>query len=84
MARGLNSPVRCEGRLRIARAHKAMAPSSIPLCGDEAGVSLSFNRFGAAYHIEIVCADPMTDSRCTQDNFIKDVYAKLLLFGGQE
>ena len=76
------SPVR--GALKDRARTQSDGTKLNPIMRDEAGVSMSFNRFGSAYHIEIVCADPLTDSRCTQDNFIKDVYAKLLLFGGQE
>ncbi len=55
----------------------------LPIERDDVGVSLRFNRFGAAYIIEVACANPRTDSRCRQDGFITDVYKKLLLFGGR-
>ena len=54
-----------------------------PIERDDVGVSVAFNRFGAAYTVEIVCDNPETDSRCSQDNFINDIYRKLLLFGGK-
>ena len=55
----------------------------LPIERDDVGVSLSFNRFGAAYMIEIACTDPQTDARCSEDGFITEVYKKLLLFGGR-
>ncbi len=32
-------------------------------------VTLTFNAFGAAYDIDVECARPTTDARCTQDDF---------------
>jgi hypothetical protein len=54
-----------------------------PIERDDVGVSISFNRFGAAYIIEISCQTPQTDTRCRDDAYINDVYEKLLLFGGR-
>ena len=54
-----------------------------PIERDDVGVSVSFNRFGAAYTVEVVCDDPRRDSRCSQNSFINDIYRKLLLFGGK-
>ena len=54
-----------------------------PIERDDVGVSVAFNRFGAAYTVEVVCDSPETDTRCSNDNFINDIYRKLLLFGGK-
>jgi|GEM_PF-3704903 len=54
-----------------------------PIERDDVGVSISFNRFGAAYTVEVVCDDPRRDTRCNQNGFINDIYRKLLLFGGK-
>jgi len=54
-----------------------------PIERDDVGVSISFNRFGAAYTVEVICDDPRRDKRCTQNSFINDIYRKLLLFGGK-
>ena len=42
-------------------------------------VSLSFNAFGAAYVIEVECAQPSTDTRCTDDGYVVALANELVL-----
>lgn len=37
---------------------------------NEAIVSLTFNAFGAAYVLEVECAKPTSDVRCTEDDYV--------------
>lgn len=42
-------------------------------------VSLSFNAFGAAYVIEVECARPSADPRCTEDDYAVELANALVL-----
>jgi len=42
-----------------------------------------FNRHGANYRIFVECENPQTDKRCTQEDFIRNLYATVLLVGGK-
>jgi hypothetical protein len=42
-------------------------------------ISLSFNAFGAAYVIEVECAKPSTDPRCTEDDYAVELANALVL-----
>lgn len=41
-----------------------------------------FKRHGVNYAISIECENPKTDKRCTQENFIKNLYGSLKMVGG--
>ncbi|HHL19429.1 MAG TPA: hypothetical protein ENJ33_06815 [Thiothrix sp.] len=49
----------------------------------EGMVSVDFNRHGANYTLSIECDQPDDDQRCTQTRFLQQVYADLVLIGGQ-
>ena len=42
-------------------------------------VTLSFSRFGVGYTIDVECAKPMDDTRCTEDGYIEKLYESLAL-----
>jgi hypothetical protein len=45
-------------------------------------VSLSFKAFGAAYMIDVECAAPMDDLRCTEDKYILSLAENLAIVAG--
>ena len=45
---------------------------------DGDGLSASFNRFGAAYTIQLDCDDHAHDPRCTDEAYVRGVIARLL------
>lgn len=45
-------------------------------------VSASFHAFGVAYVVEVECAKPFDDPRCTEDDYVRDVVADLTVAGG--
>lgn len=47
-------------------------------------VSLSFNAFGAAYVIEVECANPKSDPRCVKDDYVVELANALVLPEGGE
>lgn len=49
----------------------------------EGMVSVDFNRHGANYTLSIECDQPDDDQRCTQTNFLQQIYAELVMIGGQ-
>lgn len=46
-------------------------------------VVAEFNRHGANYTISVECAKPKTDKRCTEENFIRNLYANIVMVGGK-
>ena len=54
-------------------------PDGIVIDGSEAGISASFNRYGAAYSILLECASPLADSRCTSAAYIRGVIGRLVM-----
>lgn len=44
--------------------------------------TLAFNRFGVAYTIDVECARPLEDSRCTEDEYVLSIAEGLVLAGG--
>lgn len=45
-------------------------------------VGLSFKAFGVAYMLDVECARPMEDVRCTEDAFILELAESLAVIGG--
>lgn len=48
----------------------------------ETGRALSFTRFNVAYRLEVNCARPSVDKRCTNENFIQSLFSNLRVLGG--
>jgi hypothetical protein len=46
-------------------------------------VTLSFSRFGVGYTIDVECARPMEDTRCTEDGYVKKLYESLAVLESQ-
>lgn len=41
--------------------------------------TLSFERFGLGYHLDVECARPESDSRCTQDDYARSLHESMTL-----
>ena len=50
---------------------------------DEGMMTADFNRYGVNYTLQVECAKPATDIRCTQENFIRKLYGELDVVGGR-
>lgn len=76
---------------RLAMVHPNIKAGSMDSLRNEEGaiisrthgiVSASFNRFGAAYIIDVECAQPFNDARCTADSYVNGLISDLGLMGG--
>lgn len=54
-------------------------PDGIVIDGAEGGMDASFSRFGASYSISLECAQPETDTRCTNPAYVRGVIARLVV-----
>ena len=61
----------------------AKTSSKIEFIQEEGMMSADFNRHGVNYSLLVECDDPETDKRCTQEGFLKDIYTRLIMVGGQ-
>ena len=57
--------------------------SNIEFMQEEGMMSADFNRHGVNYSLLIECDDPKKDTRCTEETFLKDIYKRLIMVGGQ-
>lgn len=64
-------------RLRAQRGDDGLAIGQT-----ESGQSAEFERYGAAYAVEIHCIDPEADARCRDPETIRDVVRRLVIAGG--
>jgi hypothetical protein len=46
-------------------------------------MTVDFNRHGANYAISIECDKPKTDTRCTQESFVRGLYSSIVMVGGR-
>jgi hypothetical protein len=47
----------------------------------ETGFGISFTRFGVAYNVEIGCVSPLTDPRCSDPTFVRELAYSMGLVG---
>ena len=57
--------------------------SSITFMQEEGMMSADFNRHGVNYSLLVECDKPKTDIRCTEEGFLKEIYKRLIMVGGQ-
>ncbi len=55
---------------------------AVEISQSEGIMMAEFNRHGANYAISVECEKPKTDKRCTNEEFIRTLYAKLTMVGG--
>ena len=66
-----------------SKAQAIMKRTSLEFVQAEGMMTTDFNRHGVNYSLLIECDKPKTDKRCTQDNFLKDIYKRLIMVGGK-
>lgn len=49
----------------------------------EGMMTTDFNRHGVNYSLTIECAKPQKDRRCMEDDFLKNIYNRLIIVGGK-
>ena len=47
----------------------------------ETGHSISFSRFGVSYHLDIACASPFADARCSDPDYVRELANSMGLVG---
>ena len=66
-----------------SKAAAIMKQTSIEFVQAEGMMTTDFNRHGVNYSLLVECDKPKTDKRCTQKNFLKDIYKRLIMVGGK-
>jgi len=56
--------------------------TAVEISQSEGIMMAEFNRHGANYAISVECEKPQTDKRCTDEKFIRTLYANLKMVGG--
>ena len=62
---------------------KIMKPSTVEFTQEEGIMSTDFNRHGANYTLSVECDNPKTDKRCKEENFLHNLYNRLIMVGGR-
>lgn len=62
--------------------HALREPDGLTLTPTETGLAASFTRYGAAYEIQLHCADPDSDPRCRDPETVRNVARRLVIAGG--
>ena len=63
--------------LELDEAGEALTKRPYLLSRNHQIITITFNRFGAGYAMDVECAAPMDDPRCTEDGFALDLFSKL-------
>jgi len=67
-----------------AKFDKVIKPSAVEFVEDEGIMSTDFNRHGVNYTLSIECDDYKTDTRCTKEEFLRNIYNRLIIVGGKK
>lgn len=62
---------------------KIIKDTTVDFIQEEGIMSTLFNRHGANYELSVECNQPKEDKRCTEEHFLKNLYHKLIIIGGQ-
>jgi hypothetical protein len=57
--------------------------STIEFMQEEGMMNSDFNRHGVNYSLLVECDAPKTDKRCLEENFLRNIYTRLILVGGE-
>jgi hypothetical protein len=63
--------------------HKVMKASPIEFIQEEGIMSTDFNRHGINYTLSVECENPEKDKRCKEENFLQNLYNRLIIVGGR-
>lgn len=66
-------------RLRDSRPALPGVDARYVITRSDSSTDLSFARFGVGYVVSIICPEPDTDARCTEDNFITTLTSSMAL-----
>jgi len=59
------------------------ASPTVEFMEEEGMRSANFNRHGVNYELIIECEKPKTDTRCTEEQYIRKLYSRLIMVGGR-
>ena len=62
---------------------KVIKSPSVEFVEDLGMMSVDFNRHGANYTLLIECEDYKKDKRCQEEDFLKNLYNRLIMVGGK-
>jgi hypothetical protein len=65
--------------LELDEAGEALTKRPYLLSRNHQIITITFNRFGAGYALDVECAQPTTDTRCTEDGFALELFSKLVV-----
>jgi hypothetical protein len=65
--------------LELDEAGDALTKRPYLLSRNHQIITITFNRFGAGYAMDVECAAPMDDPRCTEDGFALELFSKLVV-----
>jgi len=67
-----------------SKFQKVIQPSPVDFVEEEGIMSSDFNRHGVNYTLSIECDDYKTDIRCKEEDFLRNIYNRLILVGGNK
>jgi len=62
---------------------KVMKDSPLEFTQEEGIMSVDFNRHGVNYTLSVECETPKKDKRCKEENFLHNLYNRLIMVGGR-
>ncbi len=71
-------------QLELDKAGEELAMRPFSLSRTHQIVTLGFERFGLGYSMDVECAKPMTDTRCTQDDYAIALFESMRLVKFEE
>lgn len=65
------------------RTMESLGPAPYTVSRHEQGIELSFSRFNVAYQIAVYCRDPLTDIRCSGEDYIVSLAENLAVLNAE-
>ena len=67
-----------------SKLQKVIKPSPVEFIEEEGVMSSDFNRHGVNYTLSIECDDYKSDNRCKEEDFLRNLYNRLIIVGGKK
>lgn len=67
------------GQIAIDEAGETLTQKPYVISRNHQVITISFTRFGLGYHLDVECAKPQSDVRCTQDDYVLSLYESMAL-----